>query len=187
MNVKSKREQGEGGEDIMNTELAASESSTTSSPPKKEITDISSMLLPVEGRLLLLPGVSVAEIVGFVPPEHDETDMPSWYLGTIHWRNQRVPLVSYEMMTGGSQPFISSHCRIAVMNNTGLSQQLDFFAMLLQATPKLLRLKSEEVKENSDQHPAEGEKMHVLVSGEKAVIPDTQFMERTIIQHLQIW
>ena len=108
----------------MNTELAAPESSTKSNPPKKGITDLSSMLLPVEGRLLLLPGVAVAEIVTFVPPEHDGVNMPPWYLGTIHWRNQRVPLVSYEVLTGGSLPFISSHCRIAVMNNTGLSQQL---------------------------------------------------------------
>jgi len=166
----------------MNTSVAS-----TTSPQKKEITDISSMLLLLEDRYLLLPGVAVAEIVTFVPPEteHNE-ETPPWFLGYIYWRNQRVPLISYEAMMGGAAPQISGRCRIAVMNNTGLSHQLPFFALLLQATPRLLRLAPEDISINDEKIISFGEKMYVQVVGEEAIVPDVVFMERNIISYLEL-
>lgn len=170
----------------MNTETAVSDKQETSALTNKGITDISSMLLPVEGRLLLLPGVAVAEIVIFFAPEADfDEEVPAWYLGNIYWRNQRVPLVSFETMMDGRSPFVSSHCRIAVLNNTGLDTQLNFFAILLQATPKLLRLTPEELSVDNEKLLGEGEKMHVIVAGQEAVIPDIAFIEGAINNYLQ--
>lgn len=165
----------------MNTSVAA-----TASPQKKEITDISSMLLRLEDRYLLLPGVAVAEVVTFVPPEiESDEETPSWFLGYIHWRKQRLPLISYEAMLGGVDPGISGRCRIAVMNNTGLSHQLPFFALLLQATPRLLRLAPEDISVNEERSIGPGEKMHVQVVEEEAVVPDIVFMEQNIINYLE--
>lgn len=170
----------------MNTETGLSENQSKNVARKKEITDISSMLLPLQDRNLLLPGVSVAEIVTFLPPEQEagQEDAPPWFFGTILWRNQRVPLVSYEMLMGGSRPYVGGHCRIAVMNNTGLNYQLNFFAMVLQATPRLLRLTQEEIVENADKPVEAGESMHIYVAGEEAVIPDVSFIEKAIINLL---
>lgn len=171
----------------MNTQTPATATEVKDAQARNKITDISSMLLLIEGRLLLLPGVAVAEIVNFVPPEvdHDE-ETPAWYLGSIYWRNQRVPLVSLEAMTGARSPSTTGHCRIAVMNNTGLSAQLKFFAILLRATPKLLRLTPDEVFVNNEKILEEGEKLHVIVAGEEAVIPDIQYIEQKIIDLLQL-
>lgn len=170
----------------MNTETGLAESQNKGVARKKEITDISSMLLPLQDRNLVLPGVSVAEIVTFVPPEQESgyEDVPAWFLGNIFWRSQRVPMVSYEMLMGGASPQIRGHCRIAVMNNTGLNQQLNFFAIVLQSTPRLLRLTQEEILENPDKPLEPGEKAHVYVSGEEAVIPDISYIEQTIIDLL---
>jgi len=171
----------------MNTETSVQENQTKGARSRREITDLSSMLLPMEDRFLLLPGVAVAEIVTYVAPEADyDEDVPVWYLGSIYWRNQRVPLVCYEAMVSGSEPQVSSQCRIAVLNNTGLNHQLNFFAILLQATPKLLRLSSEDLSLNHEKILEEGEKMHVVVSGEEAIIPDIQFIEQKIIDYLQL-
>ena len=171
----------------MNTETALPEDQTKAKQTKSEITDISSMLLPIEGRTLLLPGVVVAEIVTFVMPEPDDSeDVPAWFLGHIYWRNQRVPLASFEAVTGGAAPFIASHCRIAILNNTGLNHQLNFFAILLQGTPKLLRLTPDELFVNHEKISEEGETLHVTVNGEEAVIPDVQFVERAIVEYLQL-
>jgi|SRR5690606_6101657 len=167
---------------MMNTSVAS-----TTTAQKKEITDISSMLLLLEDRYLLLPGVTVAEIVTFVPPEAEyNEETPPWFLGYIYWRNQRLPLVSYEAMLGGGVPQVSSHCRIAVMNNAGLSHQLPFFALLLQATPRLLRLAPEEVSVGEEKIINPGEMMHVHVVGEEATVPDIVFIERNIIDYLEI-
>lgn len=166
----------------MNTPVAA-----TSAPQKKEITDISSMLLPLENRNLLLPGVAVAEIVRFIPPEMErDEETPPWFLGFIYWRNQRVPLVSFEGMLGETIPSMSTRCRIAVMNNTGLNQQMDFFAILLQETPRLLRLAPEDIAVNNEKIVDQGEKLHVLVSGEDAVVPDIGFIEKSIVHFLEL-
>jgi len=171
----------------MNTETALPEDQTQAKHTKSELTDISSMLLPVEGCTLLLPGVVVAEIVTFVTPEPDDSeDVPAWFLGHIYWRNQRVPLVAFEALIGGGTPLVSSHCRIAILNNTGLSHQLGFFAILLQATPKLLRLTPDELSVNHEKISEEGEKLHVTVGGEEAVIPDVEFAERAIVNYLQL-
>jgi len=168
----------------MNTNTSVA---STSTPQKKEITDISSMLLLLEDRYLLLPGVAVAEIVTFVPPEsEDNEETPFWFLGHIYWRNQRLPLISYEAMLTGGNPNISSRCRIAVMNNTGLSHQLTFFALLLQATPRLLRLAPEDIAVNDEKMIGLGEKMHVQVVGEEAIVPDITFMEQNIINYLEL-
>lgn len=145
------------------------------------------MLLPMNGYNLLVPGVVVAEIVTFVTPEeeHDE-DAPPWFLGTIYWRNQRVPLVSYEALTGGPRPLMSPYCRIAVVNKTGLSQQLDFFALLLQSTPRLLRLTAEDITPDDEKPVDTGQKLHVKVSGEEAIVPDVQYVEQAVINYLEM-
>ena len=50
---------------------------------------IPGILLPVTGRMLLLPGVSVAEVVEYIKPTSpDVDDVPPWYLGKIDWRFQ---------------------------------------------------------------------------------------------------
>lgn len=166
----------------MNTPVPA-----TSTAKKKEITDISSMLLPLGDRYLLLPGVAVAEIVTFVPPEAEyNEETPIWFLGYIYWRNQRLPLVSYESMLSGEAPHVGGRCRIAVMNNTGLNHQLPFFALLLQATPRLLRLSPEDIVTNDEKNISAGEKLHVQVVGEEAIVPDIAFMEQNIINYLEL-
>lgn len=153
---------------------------------QQEIKDISSMLMPLQQDMLLLPGISVAEIVGFVPASQEESDAPEWFLGNIQWRNLSVPLVSFESLKGQSLPNISSHCRIAVLNNTGLNHQLDFFAIVIQATPRLLRVLPSDVVEQDDISIEAGEKLHVKVQGEMAMIPDTAFIERSIINFLEL-
>lgn len=166
----------------MNTKMAVADNQN-----QQQATDISSMLLEIDGRLLLLPGVAVAEIVSFVPPEADGDDeAPAWYLGSIYWRNQRVPLAAFETMIDGRAPMANSYCRIAVMNNTGVSDQLKFFAILLRTTPKLLRLTPDEITINHEKILEEGEKLHVIVTGEDAVIPDIQFIEQKIVELLQL-
>jgi chemosensory pili system protein ChpC len=166
----------------MNSPATSSELSA-----QQEITDLSSMLLPMAGFYLLVPGVAVAEIIGYTSPEpNDDEGASDWSLGNIDWRNQKVPLVCYEAMVGNALPPLTGSCRIAILNNTGLNQQLEFFAILLQGTPRLLRLSPEDVETNNDRETGRGEKAHVRVAGQEAVIPDIQFVEKNIISLLEL-
>ena len=152
----------------------------------KQITDISSMLLSIDGGYLLLPGVCVAEIVTFMPAEQDQDDPPAWYMGQISWRNQNVPLVIYEVLKGNRMPHMSENCRIAVLNNTGQNHQLKFFAIVIQSTPRLLRVLPEDIRDVEGAEVEECDLMHVEVFDEKAIVPDVRFMEKAIIDYLEL-
>jgi len=66
---------------------------------EESLSIIASLYLPVTGNSLVLPNVSVAEIVDYKTPEPVE-DTPEWFLGNIEWRGVTLPVISYELFGG---------------------------------------------------------------------------------------
>lgn len=152
-----------------------------------DVKDVSSMLLPIATETpLLVPGTTVAEIVSFITPAQDDEDAPNWYLGNIQWRNLSVPLLSFETLLYQQAPALSQRCRIAVLNNSGLNHQLDFYAIVIQGTPRLLRVVPETVSVAEDKEVQTGEKMHVNAEGEQALIPDLSYLEQSLIDFMEL-
>ncbi|TQV69639.1 chemotaxis protein CheW [Exilibacterium tricleocarpae] len=141
------------------------------------VEEVASLLLPLEDRLLLLPTVTVAEMVPFRQPE-PEADTPDWYLGAFSWREQPVPLLSFEVLNGEARPNPNSRSRVAVLNHTGVSEKLPFIAIPTLGIPRLARVNPDEISvvETADKKPFE--LMHVSIAGETAVIPDVSAMEQ---------
>lgn len=138
--------------------------------------EISSLLLHLSDGQLLVPVETLVEIVGLQIPVA-VYDSPAWMLGEISWRDQRLPLISYEVMRGGNQPTLKSNCRIAVIANAGDDSKLPFYAMVVQGTPRLVRVEESELVARTN--PCQqGELVHVSVSGEDAVIPDLPMLEQ---------
>lgn len=150
---------------------------------EKKIEEVASLLIPVQGRLLLAPNVTVAEIVP-VPPVVPVADAPAWYLGNCTWREQTIPVLSFEMMNGEEQPGIAPRSRLAVLNTTGLHEALPFLAILTQGLPRLARVTEEEISERDDTDHKPFELMQVSWAGEEAVIPDVDAMERAFLDYL---
>lgn len=139
--------------------------------------EVASLLIPMVGRPMLLPNVSVAEIVPWVEPEKQES-APEWYLGQVSWRNTLVPLVSLELMNDIDVDEAYSGHRIAVLNGIGGSKH-NFYAISVQGLPRLIRVYGEEVSgEEPLNEPAYD--MNVLVSGERAMIPDLEYVEKQL-------
>ncbi|MCB1616909.1 MAG: chemotaxis protein CheW [Pseudomonadales bacterium] len=151
---------------------------------ERELNDIASLLLPVVGQYLLLPGVSVAEIVGFLPPEDRGANAPDWFLGYVEWRKLKVPVISFEVMNGQPLPEAHENNRIAVLNNTGQSKSLPFFAIVTQATPRLMRISESEIDEINSAQLNKFENMRVRVQEEEATIPAFVEMEKALIRFL---
>jgi chemosensory pili system protein ChpC len=148
----------------------------------QKIQEIASLLIPVQGYQLLLPNVSVAEIV----PVAQVTPMsgaPAWHLGTCIWREQEVPLLSFELLNGEAKPGMNSRARFAVLNSTGISEDLPFIALITQGLPRLARVTEEEIatQEHPDTKPFE--LMQVSWAGEEAVIPDIAAIERALLEY----
>ena len=152
---------------------------------EKKIEEVASLLIPVQGRQLLAPNVTIAEIVPVsqvVPVQ----DAPAWYLGNCSWREQTIPLLAFEVLNGEDKPRVSSRSRFAVINTTGINEYLPFIAILTQGLPRLARVTEEEITEREDADKKPFELMHVSWAGEEAVIPDVEAMERAFLDYLHV-
>lgn len=149
-----------------------------------KIQDISSLLIPIQGALLLVPNVSVAEIVPMGRIEPIE-GAPDWLLGNYLWRDLSVPLVSFEVLKGDARPSAGPRSRIVVFNATGVSDDLPFFALMAQDLPRLARVTAEELQERDAIDPKPFEMMLVSWAGELAVIPDVPGLEQAILDAQQ--
>ncbi len=150
--------------------------------PKSQ--DVASLLIPLEGRLLLAPNVSVAEIVPLGPIE-PVAEAPDWFLGYYTWRDLQVPLLSFEVLNGEPGPQAGARARIAVFNGTGVNENLPFLALLAQGLPRLARVSAEELQERENLEPKPFELMAVSWAGEQAVIPNVPLMEQTLVAFLE--
>ena len=139
--------------------------------------EVASLLIPMVGRPMLLPNVAVAEIVPWEEPEKQD-NAPEWFLGNVSWRGVDVPLVSLELMNDTDVDEAYSGHRIAVLNGVGGTKK-EFYAVSVQGLPRLIRVFGEEVSGDEPlSEPAYD--MNVLVSGERAMIPDLDYVEKQI-------
>ncbi|EIK46561.1 hypothetical protein O59_000582 [Cellvibrio sp. BR] len=152
---------------------------------EKKIEEVASLLIPLQGRMLLAPNVTIAEIVPVaqvVPVEN----APAWYLGNCTWREQTIPLLSFEVMNGEDKPGVAQRSRFAVINTTGVNESLPFIAILTQGLPRLARVTEEEITAREDADNKAFELMHVSWAGEEAVIPNVEAMERAFLDYLHL-
>lgn len=141
---------------------------------------ISSFYLPVTSGKLLLPNVSVAEVVDFQEPEQDEESNPDYYLGKIRWRGLLLPLLSFEV-ANEARFELSSNSRIAVINSVGVSNEaLPFFAVVTQGIPRLVKITNDSIESTGEPNgPAQS--AIVRVDGEEASIPNMEYLESLVM------
>ncbi len=144
---------------------------------------ISSLYLPVSKTQLLLPNVSVAEVVSYQKPANKDAK-PDYFLGLVAWRGINIPLLSYEIANGQSPAKITSNSRIAVINTIGKYQnKLPFFAIVTQGIPRLVKVNSE-ISRHSANSLGKADSALVKLDGEEAVIPDIEFLEKLAYENL---
>lgn len=139
------------------------------------------VMIPMTDRQLLLPNVSIAEVVDFTGAEPVE-NAPEWLLGLLEWRGLQLPVISYDAANGGTAVTPDGNRgRIAVINTIGKHHdQLPFLAMVTQGIPSQARLVEDQVR------PLEGQLgpadlMIVDVEGHTAYIPNLEFLESLAI------
>lgn len=141
---------------------------------------ISSFYLPVTSGKLLLPNVSVAEVVDFQEPEQDEESNPDYYLGKIRWRGLLLPLLSFEV-ANESRFELSSNSRIAVINSVGVSNEaLPFFAVVTRGIPRLVKITDDSI-ESTGEPVGPAQSAIVRVDGEEASIPNMEYLESLVM------
>lgn len=146
---------------------------------------VRSLLIPMEHRYLLLPSSLVAEVVSYSRPEPVPGSPPSWLLGWFDWRGQRVPCLSFEGLNGGSTAVPATRARVLILKALRDRPDLPYFAIVAQGIPRLVNIDSHAVETISNEKgdfPAVS--MPVLAADEHAFIPNMQYLEDRLYQHL---
>lgn len=152
----------------------ASEANTDSTTQSSD--SINCLLIPVKAQTLIVPEATIAEMA-MVAPIFPDNSGPDWFLGFYSWRNGRVPLLSFEKLNGESVAGINPNGRIAVFNNTGISEDVPFIAIPTQGIPKNLTVRKEDIL-NAAAGPRIFEKLHMQIGVEDLVLPDLAGLEK---------
>jgi chemosensory pili system protein ChpC len=146
------------------------------------VSEIAGLLIPLHEKQLLLPNVTVAEIIPYRIPTAI-SDHASWLLGQMEWRNINIPVLSYEILNGASIPPFEG-ARLAVVNGTGANRTIPFYAILIQGIPKLTHVKEDDIVMVEAMHSGPYDQMSVSVLGEQAMIPDLEMIENELLRYI---
>ena len=149
---------------------------------------IASQIIPLNDEHIVLPNTAVAEIIGYTRPDDLPTSInsaPDWLLGMLAWRGMSVPLISYERMIGSTFDAPDTRARIAVINSVGGITGTPFFAIVSKGIPQLAQIDADKISivdDSTETSPAIG--CHVVISGEVAIIPDVDEVEKMLTSAL---
>lgn len=143
--------------------------------------EIPCMLLPLTDMSLIVPTVTIAEMSP-MRPITEVVNTPPWFLGFYEWRDQKVPVMQFEMLQGGSHRVgINAGGRIAVLNGTGVSKALPFIAVVTQGIPRMARIIEPDISPHEGGTRDRCVVMSVKVGMEEFWIPDIAALESRYI------
>ncbi len=148
--------------------------------------ELYSLLIPLQGERLLVPRICVAEVIAFAEPDRSvqEDGLPEWYLGRVDWNGRRVPVVSFEHMSGEAIKKRAGRTRIVVFHAIGDQSPLGFFGVITQGFPQLVRV-SPEVLTAEVERPWP-EQLPILcrtrMINEYPLIPDMERLETMLVE-----
>jgi chemosensory pili system protein ChpC len=144
---------------------------------------IPSLYLPVGNTQLLLPNVSVAEVVGYQAPANTGSKQ-NYFLGMFPWRGINIPLISYEVANGQVVSPITPNSRVAVINTIGAHQSdLPFIAIVTQGIPRLVKVSSD-LNKHSEGNLGKADAAMIKLDGEEAIIPNIEYLESLAFDNL---
>jgi chemosensory pili system protein ChpC len=144
----------------------------------KDNTDtLSCVMIPMDDRQLLLPNVSIAEVVDYASTDAPK-NAPGWLAGSVDWRGLSLPIISYDGANGGTITAPSANRgRIVILNTIGEHHStVPFMALVTRGIPSQTRLTENQVKQ-IEGDTGSADLMRVDVDGETAFIPDLGFLE----------
>lgn len=140
---------------------------------------IACLLVPVTGRQLLLPNITVAEVVASTEIAPAPAGSPAWHLGFITWRDMAVPVVAFEGMNGQSVP--REHEQVAIVSGISAQRELPYYGIVVQGVPRLAKVKIAQLEDLEGVPTGDVEFLQVRYAGELAVIPDLDALEAYLL------
>ena len=110
---------------------------------------VQSLLLPTGVVTLLLPGATVAEVIGI---QHLTTTHSRGVLvGTAAWRGLTIPVMSFEALSGQAAPAPKARTKIVILYPAAGRPKVDFYSILASADPRSLLVSDDNLRPNGAQ------------------------------------
>lgn len=141
--------------------------------------EIRSLIAPISGGGILLPGSMIAEVINFSEPEAFPAS-PDWLLGEIRWNGWQIPVVNFALLAGlTSDDVVPERARVLVVKTLSLSASILHIGMIIEGLPRLKSVTPANLVETKVQ-AADGVFSHVQVEDQDAVIPDLDALALSI-------
>jgi len=137
------------------------------------------ILIPLQRGQVILPSATLVEVLPYSPPE-PSPETPDWVLGSLSWRQGRVPIISMDTLVHGDLPEFGARSRIAVLRSLGEAAGIEHYAILIQAVPRLVTLERKLITLDPTAEEREGVMTSVKVASQAAYIPDLGHIERVL-------
>lgn len=141
---------------------------------------VRTLIIPLQGRNLLLPNVAVAEVVSYLRPR-PIAGAPEWLLGAINWRGLNIPLISFDRLYGQSIDGTLGQARIAILNTVQADSGLKFYAVVTAGIPQLKRVNGDALQEVSSE-ATDGLLSQVQIGDIQVAIPDLAALETAVAE-----
>lgn len=148
-----------------------------------EADELACVLVSVHGARLLLPGVTVAEVVKMQRIRPVKTS-PDWHLGLLPWRGHILPVLSFEHLLDpeAEVPPPRVNDALLVMNRTRPRSEPEFYALLIRGLPRMVWLNDQDLGPAPGATvPAVAARVQMLGGGE-ALIPQLSHLEDLVVE-----
>lgn len=140
------------------------------------------LTIPLNNETALLPNAAIAEVIGFKEATPID-DAPEWFLGYIDWREKRVPIISFEAVSGKEIAAAKKNSRICVLNTLNGSTQIPYVGILSQGIPSLAIVKEEGLEDKSSvSEDRQTVGAFIKIGGLEALIPNIDEIEKRLIR-----
>lgn len=144
---------------------------------------VNALLLPVAYLPLLAPMAAVAEVAkADMPITPLQQEHESFY-GWISWREQRLPLLSFEGISGTGKRPLTGASRLVILNAIGVAAPRGFYGLVLEGFPRPIKISSIDDGQHLEKlSGVEGILYKLAVNGEEVLIPDFDRFEELSLQ-----
>lgn len=147
------------------------------------LSPFTAMYLPLQMDGLLLPDVTVVEIL----KTNDISPLlktPEWLIGTISWRGEALPLISFEALNGAATVDPKTITRVAIINGTADNSHLPYYAVVISDTPSLHDIADGDIELCEGRPRGRAEAMSVRVNDFVAGVPNIEWVEQHLLAYI---
>ena len=141
--------------------------------------ELACVMIPLADTHLLLPNISVAEILPWRRIKAIK-DGPPWCLGLLGWRGETVPVIQFETLNGTPASVANGRSRcLLIMNRARRANGRACYGLASTGLPRILHLNEDDLQ-NQAVKLGLAEVASLKVGTEVAVVPNLSFIEEQL-------